>query len=103
MHIIRPAAGRMCLNTMSGGIFNTNKSSPLSVSRLTRMFVPKPKKAFQSPGTQSLGLSGDSEGLGAFIAGTPIVVRLIRRDGASGERGEDLRRAAHPAEDAALG
>ena len=33
-----------------------NCSSPVSVSRLTRMLVPKPKNAFQSPGTHSFGL-----------------------------------------------
>ena len=38
------------------GIFKTNNNSPVSVKRLTRMFVPNPKKAFQSPGTQSFGL-----------------------------------------------
>src|SRR5678815_3296135 len=43
--------------TMASGIFNTKRSSAVSVSRLTRMFVPKPKKAFQSPGTQNLGLN----------------------------------------------
>ena len=51
-----PAAGKMRLNTSSLGICKTNLSRALSVSRLTRMLVPKPKKAFQSPGTQSLGL-----------------------------------------------
>ena len=42
--------------TMSSGIFSTKRSSAVSVSRLTRMLVPKPKKAFQSPGVQSFGL-----------------------------------------------
>ena len=41
---------------MSPGICSTNCSSPVSTSRLTRMLVPKPKKAFQSPGVQSLGV-----------------------------------------------
>ena len=43
-------------NTSSSGIFSTKRSSPVSMSRLTRMLVPKPKNAFQSPGTQSFGL-----------------------------------------------
>jgi hypothetical protein len=41
---------------MSSGIFNTNRRRAVKVSKLTRIFVPKPKKAFQSPATQSLGL-----------------------------------------------
>src|SRR3984885_14607204 len=53
MHIIMPAAGRMRPKTILSGIFKTKRSRDVSVSRLTRMFVPKPKKAFQSPGTQS--------------------------------------------------
>src|SRR6267143_6978199 len=56
MHNIRPVAGRMRPNTRSSGIFNTKRNSAVSVSRLTRMLVPKPKKAFQSPGTQIFGL-----------------------------------------------
>src|SRR5580698_3978454 len=43
----------MLPTTRASGIFNAKRSSAVSVSRLTRMFVPKPKKAFQSPGTQS--------------------------------------------------
>src|SRR5262245_60069068 len=42
-------------NTSASGIFSTKRSSAVSVSVLTRMLVPKPKKAFQSPGTQSFG------------------------------------------------
>jgi uncharacterized membrane protein YdjX (TVP38/TMEM64 family) len=40
-------------NTSASGIFSTKRSSPVSTSTLTRMLVPKPKKAFQSPGTQT--------------------------------------------------
>jgi hypothetical protein len=57
MHIIMPAAGRILWNTNSGGIFRTKRSKPDKVRRLTRIFVPNPKKAFQSPGTQIFGLS----------------------------------------------
>src|SRR4051794_10494854 len=56
MHIIIPAAGRMRLNTSQSGICSTKRSNALSVSKFTRMLVPNPKKAFQSPGTQSNGL-----------------------------------------------
>ena len=53
---MRPVAGSMRPKTNSSGIFNTNRSRPVSVRRFTRMFVPKPKKAFQSPGTHTFGL-----------------------------------------------
>src|SRR5207248_1449416 len=56
MHIIIPAAGRMRLKTSSSGICRTKRSRADSVSRFTRILVPKPKKAFQSPGTQRAGL-----------------------------------------------
>ena len=42
-------------NTSASGIFSTKRNSPVSTSMLTRMLVPKPKKAFQSPGVQSFG------------------------------------------------
>ena len=42
-------------NTMMSGIFSTKRKSPVSTSMLTRMLVPKPKKAFQSLGVQSAG------------------------------------------------
>src|SRR5258706_10241692 len=73
MHIISPAAGRMRPKTRSAGICRTNRSRPVSVSRLTRMLVPKPKKAFQSPGTQSAGLAPRREDgdLRAVMAGAP--------------------------------
>src|ERR1700722_9973943 len=51
-----PAAGKMRLNTRSAGICSTKRRRPVSVSRLTRMLVPKPKNAFQSPGTHSFTL-----------------------------------------------
>ena len=47
----QPSAGRM-RRTRASGIFSTKRSSPVSTSMLTRMLVPKPKKAFQSPATQ---------------------------------------------------
>ena len=43
---------------MSLGICSTYWSSPVSTSTLTRMLVPKPKKAFQSPGVQIRARSG---------------------------------------------
>src|SRR6266508_2362831 len=54
-HSIMPLAGRMCPKTKSSGIFRTKRSRAVSVSRLTRMFVPKPKNVFQSPGVHSVG------------------------------------------------
>src|SRR6476620_8984385 len=54
-HIIRPSAGRMRPKTSESGIFNTNRNRPVSTSMLTRMLVPKPKNAFQSPGVHRTG------------------------------------------------
>src|SRR5690349_1994359 len=51
-----PVAGRILPKTRSSGIFSTKRRSAVRVRRFTRMLVPKPKKAFQSPGTHSLGL-----------------------------------------------
>src|ERR1700693_4135621 len=53
--IISPTAGRMRPNTSASGIFSTKRRSAVSVSMLTRMLVPKPKKAFQSPDVHSVG------------------------------------------------
>ena len=43
-------------NTSESGIFSTKRSSPVSTSMLTRMLVPKPKKAFQSVAVHNTGL-----------------------------------------------
>ena len=43
-------------NTSESGIFSTKRNSPVSTSMLTRMLVPKPKNAFQSPGVHNAGL-----------------------------------------------
>ncbi len=56
-HSISPVAGRMRPKTSESGIFSTKRSSPVKVSTLTRILVPKPKKAFQSPGTQIFGFA----------------------------------------------
>ncbi len=50
-----PSAGRMRPNTSESGIFNTKRNSPVSTSMLTRMLVPKPKNAFQSPAVHTAG------------------------------------------------
>src|ERR1700685_883851 len=52
---MRPIAGRMRPNTSESGIFSTNRNRPVSTSMLTRILVPKPKKAFQSPGAHKIG------------------------------------------------
>src|SRR4051794_39596138 len=56
MHIMRPVAGRIRPNTRESGILSTKRKRPPKTSRLTRMLVPKPKKAFQSPGVHMAGL-----------------------------------------------
>src|SRR5580704_17203287 len=52
---MRPIAGSMRPNTSESGIFSTNRNKPVSTSMLTRILVPKPKKAFQSPGAHKIG------------------------------------------------
>src|ERR1700683_3659296 len=52
---MRPIAGKMRPKTSESGIFNTNRNRPVSTSMLTRILVPKPKKAFQSPGAHKIG------------------------------------------------
>src|SRR3954452_25181647 len=54
-HIIRPSAGRMRPKTSESGIFSTKRKRPVSTSMLTRMLVPNPKNAFQSPGVHRTG------------------------------------------------
>src|SRR5260221_10583741 len=41
--------------TSESGIFNTNRNKPVSTSILTRILVPNPKNAFQSPGVHNAG------------------------------------------------
>src|SRR5436190_9457849 len=54
---MRPTAGRIRPKTSSSGKPSTKRRRPVNVRMLTRMLVPKPKKAFQSPGTQIFGLA----------------------------------------------
>src|SRR5882757_584665 len=54
-HIISPSAGRMRPKTSESGIFSTKRNRPVSTSMLTRMLVPNPKNAFQSPGVHRVG------------------------------------------------
>src|ERR1700730_909216 len=54
-HIISPSAGRMRPKTSESGIFNTNRNKPVSTSMLTRILVPNPKNAFQSPAVHKAG------------------------------------------------
>src|SRR5260370_1242576 len=82
-------------NTMESGIFSTSRSRPVSTSMLTRMLVPKPKKAFHSPETHSAG----------FLAIAALMMFLPSSgfSSAAGERGKHRIRGRPPAEDAALG
>ena len=57
-------------NTSESGIFSTNRNSPVSTSMLTRMLVPKPKKAFQSPGVHRTGLKSD-------LTAVPVLVLIV--------------------------
>jgi len=50
-----PSAGRMRPKTMSFGIFTTPSASPDKTMTLSKTFVNKPKKPFQSPDTHHRG------------------------------------------------
>src|SRR5258708_10442605 len=52
---MRPIAGRMRPKSSASGISSTNRNRPVSTNMLTRILVPKPKKAFQSPGAHKIG------------------------------------------------
>ena len=58
---VSPAAtaGRMRPKMIGSGSLSTKRSSPVRTRTLTRMLVPKPKNALQSPGTHSLGFMTD--------------------------------------------
>ena len=58
-------------NTSESGIFSTKRNSPVSTSMLTRMLVPKPNSAFQSPGVHKAGLKVD-------VPAVPVVARAHR-------------------------
>src|SRR5580698_7910881 len=101
--------------TRESGIFNTKRSSDVSVSRLTRMLVPKPNKAFQSPGTQSRIFAFILPPLAFLLKSTgklkrhvhqAVPVKLVYRSFcfntiALHEGGQNLLRVRHPAENAA--
>src|SRR5216683_6757420 len=102
---IRPVAGRMRPNTSSSGIFSTKRSSPVSTSMLTRMLVPKPKNAFQSPGTHSLGVVlavVTAMSLSFWLTADAGSMQMLAPRSASADCRDDIGRAPHPAENAAL-
>src|SRR5260370_15259554 len=98
-HSIRPVAGRMRPNTSSSGMLSTKRSRPVSTSTLTRMLVPKPKNAFQSPGTQSFGLKSAVVTAMSLSSGS---MQVPAPRSALADRRDDIGRASHPAENAAL-
>src|SRR5690242_904018 len=59
-------------NTSWSGILSTKRKRPVRTSMLTRMLVPNPKKAFQSPGVQMVGRRDLS---------VTIVIARSRQDG----------------------
>src|SRR5206468_12290163 len=91
-------------NTRLSGIFSTKRNSPVNTSMLTRMLVPNPKNAFQSPGVHSTGLKS--------VLAVPVMLVLIALIPArSGLLNRILRvhclqhrgRVGDPAEDGCLG
>src|SRR6202790_2823150 len=91
-------------NTSSSGILRTKRRRPVSTSMLTRMLVPKPKNAFQSPGVHIAGRFI----VASVMPRSPVCcpagsnAPVVRR-GRSAQRGEHRLRRRHPAENAALG
>src|SRR5476651_346081 len=95
-------------NTMLSGILMTKRNRPVSTSMFTRMLVPKPKNAFQSPGVHNTGLN---PAFAVAICLTPPLTgelkfpqyvawlsgRLLRRR----HGGEQLLGSGHPAENSA--
>src|SRR4051812_25219811 len=77
-------------NTSESGIFSTNRNRPVSTSMLTRMLVPKPKNAFQSPGVHNAGRYV------VDVAMMPLPRLSLR------QRCQRRARARHPAKNAAL-
>src|SRR3546814_10440943 len=60
-------AGRIRPKMIGSGSLRTNRNRPVSTSTLTRILVPKPKKAFQSPGVHQ----------GSFAGPGPVVETLV--------------------------
>ena len=85
-------------NTMASGILSTKRNRPVSTSMLTRMLVPKPKKAFQSPGVHSFGSNGFALLMDPPDQALRCVSPLLARVSAASA----FLRIRNPAEDAAL-
>src|SRR6516165_1130094 len=85
-HIIMPSAGRMRPKTSESGIFSTKRRSPVSTSMLTRMLVPKPKKAFQSPGVHNGGCLAADDVIARSCPWPPLILGFR-----SGLRGKGAR------------
>src|SRR3546814_1362963 len=64
---------------IGSGSLRTNRNRPVSTSTLTRIFVPKPKKAFQSPGVHQ----------GSFAWPGPVVETLVMMQTPLLERSEE--------------
>src|SRR3954454_50421 len=91
-------------NTSESGIFSTNRNRPVNTSMLTRMLVPKPKNAFQSPGVHSRGLKPPtgSAGLELVMVGMARSPSHGTDTNSGGECVDHRLRRRHPAEYAAL-
>src|SRR5882672_2382983 len=107
-----PVAGRMRPKTSASGILTTKRKSPVSTSRFTRMLVPKPKNAFQSPGVQSFGFSPDGTVIASLMWPSPKCTSRcsFASFAAPARAGSQARlhsfehtlRVGHPPEDASL-
>src|SRR6516225_3463778 len=82
-------------NTSVSGIFNTKRSSPVSTNMLTKILVPKPKKAFQSPALHNLGRKSTAVVMCALPSSGSLHRYCCRRS-------QEFRRSGHRAENATL-
>src|ERR1700722_8379436 len=82
-------------NTSASGIFSTKRSSPVSTRTLTRILVPNPNKAFQSPGTQNFGLNVVVALIARFLVPRLSALLCQRRD--------HVLALPHPAKNSTLG
>ena len=87
-------------NTSASGIFSTKRNSPVSTSMLTRMLVPKPKNAFQSPGVQIAGLNSPLLSHVVLIVTPPL--RIVWKCPVASAVDDIAPELRNPAENAAL-
>src|SRR2546430_11846573 len=88
--------------TSESGIFRTKRNRPVSTSMLTRMLVPNPKNAFQSPGVHRTGLKSGLTAPAVPFALIALLPVLLVAQRLRTHRSQNSGGLGHPAEDATL-